>query len=407
MRSRNRTNASTLSTYTHCQNGAPYDQAAQLIHSDYEEMNDVVTPGFHAKIKAGEIINNSCEYVRYKSSAGGGSYYATNGSVTYDNCGAGSVTMYCLSDLGSQTVGYPALPNVSGSAEASAKLAAIADIDSTPYAFMEDVFEARETLAFLRKPLTGLRAASKSWVNEVYPGKAPKFNILKRQIKFESDAWLEYRFAVTPLVRSSMDALMAYHGPKKRQYERMTSRGYGKHADSSDDTEQNAFYTFLTKVREGAEVRAGIMYELKNPCSSTMFQLGLRPKDIPETLWAVMPYSFMVDRVVNISNVVRGATNLMDSDVKIVAGWYTTKSFAYKSYQAIEQWKTFGYSVSVTGDVYAREKFSYKRTPWSPGFVDLRPPIELSGLVKDLTSTADLAALIAGRFKLTALWNRK
>jgi hypothetical protein len=107
----------------------------------------------------------------------------------------------------------------------------------------------------------------------------------------------------------------------------------------------------------------------------------------------------MVDRVVNISDSIRGLTNLLDPSVKILAGSLTEKTDRKFSAQLISQ-SSSGYAVSINADVFHDDQFSYNRTVWKPTASDTLPPVQIGGLVRDVTSTTDLLALILANFKV-------
>jgi hypothetical protein len=277
-----------------------------------------------------------------------------------------------------------------------AKLRALANIDTTPYEFMEDMFEIRETIRFLRNPLHGLLRLSRAFkkdLNKLSLGDATK------QLKAFANLWLEYRFAVSPLVRSAYGIADAMSHPIPQRPKRRSARGFAK--SNARDAWSPVYrpFTFDCKNSIESEWKASILYEVDNPLLSRADSFGLRAKDIPETIWAVLPYSFMVDRVVNISDSIRGLTNLLDPSVKILAGSLTEKTDRKFSVQLISQ-SSPSYAVSIDSDVFHDDQFTYNRTVWKPTASDTLPPVQIGGLVRDVTSTTDLLALILANFKV-------
>jgi hypothetical protein len=289
----------------------------------------------------------------------------------------------------------PIYPSCSDGADL-AKLRALANIDTTPYEFMEDMFEIRETIKFLRNPLHGLLKLSKAFkkdVSKLSLGDATK------QAKAFANLWLEYRFAVSPLVRSAYGIADAMSHPIPQRPKRRSARGFAK---SSNRGAWSPFYypfTFDCKNSIESEWKASILYEVANPLLNRGESMGLRFKDIPETLWAIVPYSFMVDRVANISDMIRGLTNLLDPSVKILAGSVVEKTNRKFSVRVISQ-DNSSYAVSIDADVFHDDSFRYIRTVWEPTASDTLPPISVGGLVKDVTSTADLLSLILANFRV-------
>lgn len=364
---------------------------------DIEEMEDVVTPDFHKRIAAGEIINNDCVYEVYHASSGSG-YYSLGNSVTvYYSILEGSVTYY-------QAVYHwpsklklrnPAVDTIELNVN-KAKAQAWANIDKTPYAFAEDAFELRETIKFLKSPASSLLRLAKSF-RRASRKATKRFKDANDIVKAIDDVWLQYRFAASPLVRSSMDAIEAYNDKTHKRPSRRTARGF--------DSGENKLTETLSNVKGGAtdiiekvsyydgHASAGILYEVSNPVDDLNFRLGLRVKDIPETLWQIVPLSFMVDRVFNISEVIRGITNLLDPRVKILTAWTTEKHIEGRTLEWKDQIVP-GYQTEVIGDIVTEERFYYERHPWTPTSSD----IFLGGftpreLIKDATNIADLFAL--------------
>jgi len=201
-----------------------------------------------------------------------------------------------------------------------------------------------------------------------------------------------------------MDAVDYLHGRKlKPRTNRRTARGFVKSgANTVRDVWRYQLHSSYWNDynRESSRewvVKAGILYEVSNPVDDISFDLGLRPKDIPETLWAVTPYSFMVDRVINVSDIVRGVTNLLDPNVKILAGWTVLKDTHTQSWEYFHE-TNGSYQVTIVPDTSTWTTFKYEWVPWYPTALDIIPPSDIGGLVKDATTTTDLLSLIYARF---------
>jgi len=401
-RSRERSEGPEYATFTKYKNGAYYDSLYHIQSSVQEDIDDVVTPCFSRLIRSGKIINNPMSYFKTEQRAlPGGSYYATNGANTYTSAG-GNLTSYEI-DLAGQ--GYPpVVEHDLVSMQQRAKQLALSHVDETPYAFGEDVGEIRETLEFLKRPFGSLLKLGKSFDRDLAralsrkrKGRSRPLTKLKRYSREFSSAWLEYRFAAAPLVRSTMDALEAatwYEGtPPVRQI----ARGHVTDDPSSRVTwdvqlSPTAFDYFEGGSERELDVAAGILYEINNPVQDLQWRLGLRLKDVPETLWQLMPYSFMVDRIVNVSTMIRGLRALADPQVKILAGWVRTKSM-HRRYVRFTGQSVSGYTIIIIPDSKELITNSYDREVWSPSVSDTVPQVTPWNLVKDVTSVLDLVTL--------------
>lgn len=385
-----------VETYTHCLNGNPYASAEQVVMRKHETISDVVTPDYSARIARGEIINNPCHYTLSELSAGGGYYEAVrlSNGATYTNCGDGSLTMYdanyCTMVIGDH------LPL--GDEEylvRQAKSKAIANIDDTPYGFLEDALEWRSTMRLIKNPAEALKNLSNAFFKDVRKHRKYKGS----RAAAIADVWLTYRFGVSPLVRSIDDALeLAAFGLQRDYPPRRTARGFSQHVESVSETQTHSPFVFEVNKTVEHNVRAGILYEVANPLSDLNYNLGIRLKDLPEAFWAVVPYSFMVDRVINISDFVRGVTNLSSPSLKILAAWYSIKRNQVTMDRAIDQLNA-SYSITLNGDLVTTKDVDYQRRVWDPSVADALPPSDFEGLVRDAASVLDLLDLTRKRLK--------
>lgn len=396
-------------------NGNPFITHESVAHSQSEEISDIVTPDYHKRIKQGAIINNPCLYERVLHSETSGSYTAvrTSDSDRYDASG-GSTTNYHRSISG---IGYLTGANITEEAayQASrgAKFYAISRIDTTPYAFAEDVGEVLETLKFLRSPFSSLLKLGKTFERDVFlksKRKAKKLKLTKREessrlfndtvyrAELLSSAWSEYRFAAAPLIRSAMDVMEAatwYEGvtPPVRR----SSRGKVLLADKVNDTYRHnhtatIYDDFDRTNSHDVDIRASILYQVSNPVQDMRWRLGLRTKDIPKTMWELLPLSFMVDRVIDIKHTIAGITNLLDPQVKILAGSVTYRSEQKSTISFVGQVNP-GWVVTVNPDVEEHTWYTYTRDTWGPSFIDTVPQIKMRELTDSITKTVDLVAL--------------
>lgn len=390
-------------TYQKYKYGAPYTSQVQTLYHKLEVMDDSVVPNFQRRIKRGEVINNHCTYVVETTTCGGGSYTAANppGNTVYTSSG-GSQTSYHASFY--TGYGIRSLPNPNTEdLHQAAKMKAIANIDSTPYAMSEDAFEIRETLRFLRNPLRTLAGLSRSFKRAVKSRTRLSVKNAGDVVKDAADVWLTYRFAATPLVKSAMDIHHSLTVQERTRPPRAIARGV---AQSSNTTlsEPRCYYNatvyddFRRNEMDNTVVRSGIMYEVTNPLYDFQFRYGLRAKDIPETLWAVLPYSFVVDRVVDISSSIRALTNLLDPNVKILTGWVTTKQELENQLEHLAQYNP-PWTVSIDGDLVVDHKFTYDRAVWTPTAFDTVPVVDFNGLIEDAKSITDLCSLILQRLR--------
>jgi len=371
---------------------------------------DVNTANFRSKIAHGAIINNAMEMNVVTTESTGSSFVAVfhlnNGQQTHSE--GGSYYRW-LSDFLNGAVDKSKVTDFEPGLDI-AKLHALANMDPTPYNFAEDLAELSSTVKFLK---------GKAWKFEKVARRYKKaVKALKRQakrLKHLSNAqqaawlanamaalWLEYRFVLTPLVKSLTDLLEAFNTTQKKRPLRQISRGkYNNETyDQGELTKVNPnnaslSYTSRWSAEEELDLRAGILYEISNPLDGFRFKYGLRNKDIPVTLWNVVRLSFMVDRVINISASIKALTNLADPDLKILTAWSTIRqNYSEKwLYLSVQDTRAAPSSWTLSGDVCKNTEFKYKRDVWIPSVADAVPPIQTDRLLADVTSITDVLAL--------------
>lgn len=387
-----------------------------VLHKSGEgEMTDIVTPKFHQRVRDGEVINNPCNRVvkSYEIFTGDASllYYPSSSPSNWWRLESGCITARLLANPSYQPYLFYKndAPAPTFDTEGQAKSFALARVDSTPYEFAEDVGELRETLQFLKNPLDSIASLAKVYKQRYRAIKRnPKFKENPaREAKALADLWNTYSFAFAPLVRSIMSACEAWnHRDRLKRPARRSSHGYSQNTERSSDVwtrapEGAGIATYNKNCSRTVETHATIYYEVSNPLVNWQFALGLRLKDIPKTMWNLMPLSFMVDRMFNLSNAIAGISNLTLSSytVSILAA-SVTQRYTSKHTMTLSDldWSTGAYTYIYSGSDYVQwTEFEYDRKIWVPKMTDAFPPVTGKGLVDSITKTADLIALILSR----------
>lgn len=355
-------------------------------------MSDVVTPGFSNKIRSGAIINNPCVYTESELSCSGsglGHYRNTGGTTEYEL--RGPLSAYRASQVPLFPGKFPS-PSLETDRLSRAKLVALANIDSTPYAFGEDAAEIGETLRFLKNPFNSLLKLSFSLRNLAKARQAR--NRFLSLAEATAEAWLSYRFAMMPLVRSCSNVVEALSSSDRTYPKRLSAHGRAR----SEGTRVTPYThtngrSFSGTRTESDDFHASILYEVSNPIRDWSWRYGFRGKDLPTTAWQVVPLSFMVDRLLDISSFSKAVINLGDPRIKILSGSTTYKRDRLFSYRLTNE-VTAGWTISTTGDTMTERTFSYSRAPWYPTVNDAVPKLSLGNLVNDSTKIADLISLI-------------
>jgi hypothetical protein len=199
-------------------------------------------------------------------------------------------------------------------------------------AFMSGVAvsELSETVGMLRRPLGGAQDLLKRMLKNRsrFIGKTAM-----SVIRATKNTWLEYRYGWKPLL---MDAeSIATLAKKKREAcvrRRLVVRAAEGHqiSDEQSFSQQplswNSSWRLSGAVRHSSEFRAnaGVIFDVK---SRTAYQelaadSGIRARDLPATIWEMIPYSFVVDWFVGVGTWLQAITPVPDIEVR--GNWVTT-----------------------------------------------------------------------------------
>lgn len=398
-RTRSRVSYGALGTHTHVRNHTLSSQLAPVtvrLKQTDENMTDMVTPRFNQRLADGEVLNNPCSRTKtVVNYTGGGSYlgvYKPNSAYRNTVSGSGSITGFWLAYWPCPIL-VPSLPAV-GDEVRQAQIKALGAIDDAPYAVAEDIATIGQTLRFIRKPGLGLVDLSKRF-KRARQGLSTQYKKGKRLRSLEASTaslWLEYRFAFLPLTRSIVTVIDSLERPDRRYDRIQTAHGTVEADKTASDTYGSSYkYSRSTKIER--KIRAVVQYRVQPPLQEWRYKYGLRSKDIPELMWDLFPYSFMIDRVVAIGDSIRGLTTFLDPSIKILGATTSSlvKTTAARSVisQTHAQW-----NVTIVPDTRTDITESYARSLWTPTALNLIPPVLPGGLVSSISNTADLFALI-------------
>lgn len=371
-------------------------------------MADVSTPDFFTRIANGEIINNPMEKGQLSLGDGGGSLSGINPAAPVTDQirldGDGSVTSACIQRFVIPTVSYYAKPD---DPLAEAKFKALEKIDSVPYALLEDYAELGKTFQTLRDPFRALKDLTFEF-NEHRTG---RFNRNRRArvydqmdwVRATSSTWLEYRFAIGQIMRTAEKFLKEYEDSVIRRATGIEKGSFFKPRRESrasvplvpkqwDQETTNAAGS--ARLRNWGETSgiasAGILYEVTNPLATFTQTHGLRLKDAPRVGWNLIPYTWAIDRFVNISGFITGVINLSDPKVKILTAWEKHDTNTVVKHQFLGLTSP-GWTYSLSADILEDSRKLVVRNPWVPTFFDAVPKVQVP---TDVYTLLDFTAVI-------------
>jgi hypothetical protein len=319
-----------------------------------ETISDVEVPGWRSLINAGTVVNNPVthsklkakfEYDAGKASKPEVSTYWTGYAwfnVNITGGGAQSALPYLInteekrdefiSDMLTQLI-----DNTSSLAD-NAVSDAFGKVNAGSYEYLVELAEGRETIAYLNTVVQRLAKVVKAIKSGKFLSYAPKaYRKYKRLLKkghnefskelldVMSDAWMEARYAIRPLMISASDAVKLHNEGLKQLNDRITERGQRTQQDREtvrwdvqiNDTTVYEYYLVNTFRHEA---RAGVLIQL-NQAFTDMRLLGLT--NLASTGWEVIPFSFVLDWFTNIQGLLYSITP--NIGVTPLASWVTTK----------------------------------------------------------------------------------
>lgn len=352
-----------------------------------EQMTDYVTPGWRKLINSGEMLMFPCSYKKVTLTSGGGSYTAvhSNGSRFYTV--GGSITSYHAAAAGIPALAAPIDWNTL-SHDATSRC--LSNIDRTPYDFAEDLFELRQTLRYIRVILGRITTLCINFTNALRGWNS--FTVFSA-----ANLYLEFRFALSPLVRSIYQALLAFQKGGTGKTGRRRARAEAVETAQASDTfvhywSGTVYDSYHRTASVDAKLTAYVFYEMTNPIHDWRHTLGLRDKDLVIGLWKAAKLSFLIDRLFNVSTLLRGLLNLADPKLHILACCQVRK-FTVTTTMTFTEQVNPGYTVTVFGDTVTSVDGGYQRDPWTPTLLDTIPIVTWGNLVKDVWSVLDLFAL--------------
>lgn len=365
-------------------------------------MTDSVTDGYHMRVAKGEIINNPCNMVVEDMTTSEGhvdvrftrddvqlpeNYFGYKGQgFTWAFTPKQQMLEpdYLISDL-----------------ERRSRVLALANISPANFEFGEDIGEIRETLQFLANPLGSLREIMLDfqWRKSRKARGIEDFPIQEQITGIASasaSAWNEVSFAALPLARSIYDAIRALVEKEKKLPERLSSRGFAK-AESVKTQKHEGLVILDESLSADVEFHSTIMYQELNPVIGWRRNFGLRNRDIPKTAWQLVPLSFMVDRMWDVSNMISALINLGDPGIVTLAASTRRKETKQRFITAVDGFFE-GYTPSgFPTETVSIRTFVYDRQVWKTSVSDAIPPFDKRGLVSDVQKCIDLISIIISR----------
>lgn len=216
--------------------------------------------------------------------------------------------------------------------EPSVLVKCYAKMNTAPVMAGEILATLGQTVGMMKSPL---RSAT-SLIGKIYDkrNKLMSLRVAKTASNYaraNADAWLEYRYGWNPIlmdlrkISDEVRIVRARENKRRlvvREQESFTERTSGAWSPvaTSDGLGSDGSWAIENSIRTAA----GVIFELtvRDLPGRTMAFLGLGAKDLPATLWELMPWSFVVDRFVGVADFISAITP--NPDITVVGSWLTT-----------------------------------------------------------------------------------
>lgn len=281
---------------------------------------DCVVPNWKSRMNNGEIITNDLVEVSLTSNLSPAVYnckaFNGNNQIVYHGAQmfalgtAGAEAIMALPDTWAEVYNL-VVPDV-GSLRAEAVTAAYARVDVSELELLASLGEMPETVDWFRDVLKRLIAAMAALKKRQYldllnqaktllkSGKGRK-RAAKRTAALTEDSWMEWRYAIRPLI-FEVQAYLAALETKIESEHRKTARKSTFDIVQSTSYQHTSDFIFKTDVKKDStisrHIRAGVLYSLNPELTGWWTHLGL---DAPvSAAWAVTRLSFVLDWFFNI-----------------------------------------------------------------------------------------------------------
>jgi hypothetical protein len=365
------------------ENVVPYGSDDNTLSFENKVMSDWVVPRYKTRSAKGEIFNNPLTTVITEYEDVAVTLTDERLNISRPDSGQTSAVMP-VGDIRDGTMPASALIGCSAYAlsfehvpdidevplQQLAVTGAHANIDFSEASLYETFGEMDETVMFMRhtfkRAIRIFRAVRKK-----------ELKFLKKEIKLKElrDRYMEYRYAVRPLVYDVRNAVSAFTVgiPGRNRFTfRKTERS--KETDRRTYTGANSNWDAVKTSSREVVCVAGVLTELNDLSQSQIWGLD-RPLD---AMWELTPFSFIADWFFNIGQTISAFAP--NPGVKNLASWVTTST--------IECCEIYAAAVSVQRGVYT----------WSDTFTG--SDLFLSKKVTTKVRTPSPTLSIMPRFKL-------
>ena len=388
---------------------------------DLRRISDVSTPGYERLIASGAIVNNPCQRysVRATSPSGTRSVRWTKQKEKYNDMQGHLLTYLAGADR--FTLKRPAYPTDDLS---WVKTSVLGKLDAAEEQLGEDVAEIKELIRLIRNPLSVLVPASakhamivqeklerrKKWRNRWFKHRKrkPSVSALRKARNRDlawahQQAWMISRNVVVPTFNSALATGRVIANWNNQHPGGRRSEHVGTTVESHlpyDVTLGGGYRTYsVYHNRLKLYQRASILYQVRPMVMPGLAEkTGLRLKDLPATAWNVCPYSYLINRLVDIQSVINAVVNMSDPSITILAGSLSLTT-VWEYLWTMTERAPKDMTVHLNAGTNDTTQIWYDRSTWKPQYEDLWHP-RISGVDKlTFAQLLDLCGQIIGNLR--------
>lgn len=343
---------------------------------------------------------------------GNGSYNATfysNGEVHSEYVYAGGWDVFSDS-FGSHTLAGNDLILPPPSAAGRSIVGARNNVADRRASFAESLLEARQTVSFVGRASRSLglflAAAARRDVRGAsralgLKGSSKEVSSAERAVRGAADpasqAWLSYHFAVIPLVSDMGAAVKWLSGDGRDEFRVVGKASVPGLEDVSMETWTPSntgtvpFFTCTSSLRKTSGAYTSLWYSIDEEGLRRLTEFGFT--DLPQAAWAVVPWSFVVDWVIPVSEILRSLTAAIG--LRYLGGSTTTWARAERESRGeltfpSGDWSGEGDIIFPPLSAISMERLTHPTEPYLPSSLWIRDPFDAW---KAVTSMALLASI--------------
>lgn len=327
----------------------------------YSSISDNNNRGFAKLSKRGMIILSDCSLVRMNTVFRPGSLHRAVSSTGWSGSQIG--------DFRTWMQGAPSPPAETGIVLPSSDqlfITAFARMNSSELMAGEAVSDLGQTVAMLRSPFRG----ATDLLNRMFKSRAAHAKKTAKSVaQATAGTWLEYRYGWRPLLSDidiiAQDALVKRGHCERHKLVARAGRGGSQDWSGSWKPTDAIDRAGSISMKRTSSRNVGVVYEVKNRTSQDVIRklYGLRVRDVPATLWELVPYSFVIDWFTNVGDWIQAISP--DPFISVVGTWttYVTNSvysidgsIAYKDQsRAVDNWTGSLGGETITSFEFHRE----------------------------------------------------